>query len=41
MMTIESLKEYGANVEEGLGRCMGNDALYLRLVATIPSRPFL
>ena len=39
MMTIENLKEYGANVEEGLGRCMGNDALYLRLVATIPSDP--
>ena len=31
-MTIEDLKNYGANVEEGLGRCMKNEALYLRLV---------
>ena len=37
MITIDSLKEYGANVEEGLSRCMGNEALYLKLVATIPS----
>ena len=32
MMTIDSLKAYGANVEEGLGRCMNNEAFYLRLV---------
>ena len=37
MITIDSLKAYGANVDEGLGRCMGNEALYLKLVATIPS----
>lgn len=37
MITIESLKNFGANTEEGLGRCMGNEALYLRLVATIPA----
>ena len=37
MITIDSLKEYGANVEEGLSRCMGNEALYFRLVTTIPS----
>ena len=36
MITIDSLREYGANVDEGLGRCMGNEALYLKLVATIP-----
>jgi len=32
MLTIDTLKEYGANVEEGLSRCMGNEDLYLRLV---------
>ena len=37
MITIEKLKAFGANTEEGLGRCMGNEALYLRLVATIPA----
>ena len=39
MMTIDSLKEFGANVEEGMTRCMGNEALYLRLVATVPKEP--
>ena len=37
MLTIDALREYGANVDEGLGRCMGNEALYLKLVNTIPS----
>ncbi|MBR1455749.1 MAG: Hpt domain-containing protein, partial [Oscillospiraceae bacterium] len=32
MMTIEALRDYGANVEEGLNRCMNNEAFYLRLV---------
>ena len=32
MLTIEKLREYGANVEEGLGRCMNNEAFYLRMV---------
>ena len=32
MLTIEKLREYGANVEEGLGRCMNNEGFYLRLV---------
>ena len=35
MLTIEALKEYGAGVEEGLARCMGNEAFYLRLVSVI------
>ena len=37
MITIDALKEYGANVDEGLARCMGNEALYLKLVSTIPN----
>lgn len=32
MLTIEKLKEYGADVEQGLSRCANNEALYLRLV---------
>ncbi len=37
MITLDCLKEYGADVDDGLKRCMGNEMLYLRLVATIPS----
>ena len=32
MLTIEKLKEYGANVDEGLQRCMGNEDFYLKMV---------
>ena len=32
MMTIESLKEAGANVEEGLARCLGKEDFYLKMV---------
>ena len=32
MITVESLKAWGANAEEGLQRCMNNEALYLKLV---------
>ncbi len=32
MLTIDALKAYGANTDEGLGRCFGNEAFYLRLV---------
>ena len=31
-MTLESLRTYGANTEEGLARCMNNEAFYLRMV---------
>lgn len=33
MLTIENLREYGADVDEGLARCMGNEAFYLKMVA--------
>lgn len=36
MITIEKLNSFGANTAEGLARCFGNEALYLKLVATIP-----
>lgn len=32
MLTVEALKQYGANTEEGLGRCFNNVDFYLRLV---------
>lgn len=32
MFTIEELKEYGANTEEGLSRCMNMEAFYIRMV---------
>ena len=35
MLTVDRLREFGANTEEGLGRCMKNEALYLRLVGMV------
>lgn len=32
MLTLDALKEYGANVDEGLVRCMNNEGFYLKLV---------
>ncbi len=32
MLTMEKLKEYGADIDQGLLRCGNNEALYLRLV---------
>ena len=32
MLTIERMRAFGANVDEGLGRCMGREDFYLRLV---------
>ena len=31
-MTLESLKAYGANTEEGLARCLNNESFYLKMV---------
>ena len=32
MLTIESLKAFGANTAEGVTRCVNNEAFYLRMV---------
>ena len=32
MLTVDNLREYGADVEEGLKRCMNNESFYLMLV---------
>lgn len=34
-MTLDDLVAYGANVDEGLARCMGNEEFYLRMVDTV------
>ena len=33
MITVEGLKALGANTQEGIDRCMGNEDFYLRMVA--------
>ena len=35
MLTLDALRAYGANVDEGLGRCMNNEAFYLRMVQMV------
>lgn len=32
MLTIDKLREFGANVDEGLSRCMNKEDFYIRLV---------
>ena len=39
MLTIDKLNDFGADTKEGLARCMGNEALYLRLTATVADLP--
>ena len=34
-MTLDDLRAYGANVDEGLTRCMSNESFYLRLVGMV------
>ncbi len=37
MITVETLKNFGANVEEGLVRCMNNEEFYIMLVNKVLS----
>lgn len=39
MMELEKLAAYGANVEEGLARCMGMKGFYLGLVEKVRDEP--
>ena len=32
MLTVDSLKAYGADTDEGMARCMNNEAFYLKMV---------
>ena len=36
MITIEKLNAFGANTDEGLGRCFDNEEFYLKLVQSVP-----
>ena len=35
MLTVENLREYGAEVEKGIARCADKESLYLRLVRIV------
>lgn len=35
MLTLENLREYGANVDEGVSRCMDDADFYLELVKSV------
>lgn len=32
MVTVQMLKDFGVDTDEGLARCYGNEALYLKLI---------
>lgn len=34
-MTLDDLVAFGANVDEGMARCMNNESFYLRLVESV------
>ena len=36
MLSIDSLREYGADVDDGLKRCLNNETFYLKLVSRVP-----
>ncbi len=40
MLTVEQLRNYGANVDEALKRCMNNEGFYLRLVKKAMQDPY-
>ena len=37
MLTIQALRDYGANTEEGLARCLNKEDFYLRMVSMLKS----
>lgn len=37
MITIEKLNSFGVDTAEGLARCYGNEALYLKLIHMVPA----
>ena len=36
MLTIDTLKKFGADTDEGMGRCFGKADFYLKLVRIVP-----
>ena len=39
MLTIDALRAYGADVDDGLRRCMNNEGFYLKLVEKAAADP--
>ena len=39
MLTIEKLKHFGCNTDEGLMRCMNNEAFYFRMIGILKDSP--
>jgi HPt (histidine-containing phosphotransfer) domain-containing protein len=35
MLTIDALKQFGADTDDGLSRCMGNEAFYFKLIGKV------
>ena len=35
MLSIEILKQFGADTDDGLSRCMGNEAFYFKLIGKV------
>ena len=35
MLTLDNLREYGANVDEGISRCLDDEAFYIELVKSV------
>lgn len=35
MLTIDALKQLGCNTDDGLTRCMGNEAFYFKLISRV------
>ena len=36
-MKIDDLKAFGANTDDGVSRCFGNEEFYLKMVRSLPS----
>ncbi len=39
MLTIDALKAFGANTDDALTRCMGNEAFYFRMIGKVIDDP--
>ena len=39
MITVDALRSFGANVDEGLSRCMNNEGFYVRMVRLVLADP--
>ena len=39
MLTLDALRAFGANVDEGMNRCMNNEQFYIRLIGMALADP--